>query len=133
MTARLAADGIATSEMLLARKDELASIVTDALYAAHPEFLDRYGAVGRERCLEDMRHTLEHLAPSVALGEPQLFAGYVAWLVELLRPRGITSEHVGDTMRVLEQVLSSELNSKHIAAVKPSVAAGLEAVARYSA
>ena len=77
-----------------------------------------------------MCYTLEHLAPSVALGEPQLFARYVAWLVDLLRPRGIPPEHVGDTMRVLERVLASELSSEHIAAVQSSVAAGLAAVPR---
>lgn len=130
MTADGAADGAATSELLLARKEELASVVTDALYEAHPELQDRYGDVGRERCLEDMCYTLEHLAPSVALGEPQLFARYVAWLVDLLRPRGIPPEHVGDTMRVLERVLASELSSEHIAAVQSSVAAGLAAVPR---
>lgn len=133
MTARGAADGAATSEVLLSRKEELASALTDALYEAHPEFQDRYGAAGRERCLEDMRYTLEHLAPSVALGEPQLFARYVAWLVDLLRPRGIPPEHVGDTMRVLERVLTSKLSSEHVAAVQSSVAAGLAAVPQDSA
>jgi hypothetical protein len=133
MTARRAADGAATSEVLLARKDELASVLTDALYEAHPEFRDRYGDLGREKCLQDMRYTLEHLAPSVALGEPRLFAQYVVWLVDLLRPRGIPPEHVGDTMRVLERVLTSELSSEHIAAVQSSVAAGLAAVPRVGA
>ena len=41
--------------------------------------------------------------------------------------------HVGDTMRVLERVLTTKLSSEHVAAVQPSVAAGLAAVPRGSA
>ena len=66
-------EGRAAAE-LVARKTTLAQTATDALYADMPELTDRYGAAGRERCLEDIRYTIDHLIPAVDLAQPSLFA-----------------------------------------------------------
>jgi hypothetical protein len=95
--------------MLLARKEELALAVTDAVYAARPELRDRYGEKGLTRCREDMRYTIEHLAPAVALGEPPLFGGYVTWLIELLRARSIPEDDVRLSLVSLRQILGERL------------------------
>ena len=103
--------GVATraSETLLARKDELALAVTDAVYASRPELRDRYGEIGITRCREDIRYTIEHLAPAVALGEPTLFRGYVTWLIELLRARSIPADDVRLSLISLRQILGERL------------------------
>lgn len=117
------------SEALIARKEELAREITAALYAAHPEWMDRYGPAGRDKCLQDMRYTIEHLAPAVALAEPQLFAGYCRWLVDLLRPRGIPAEHVRDTLAVVGKVLRDRLPPAESPLVLDLVDAGIAATA----
>lgn len=117
------------SEALIARKEELAREITVALYVAHPEWLERYGAVGRDKCLQDMRYTIEHLAPAVALGEPQLFAGYCRWLIDLLRPRGIPAQHVRDTLAVVRRVLGDRLTMEQAPVVVGIVDAGIAATA----
>lgn len=107
----MTAEMIATraSEMLLARKEELAMAVTDAMYAARPELRERYGEIGVARCREDMRYTIEHLAPAVALGEPTLFGGYVTWLIELLRARSIPADDVRLSLISLREILGARL------------------------
>ncbi len=104
------------SASLLARTEELALAVTDALYDSHPDLQATYGEAGRAKCLQDTRHTLEHLASAVALVEPDLFVGYVAWLVDLLRPRGIPVEHVRGSLEATRAVLSARLSVDESAA-----------------
>ena len=107
-------------------------LLADALYAAHPS--SRIGTVTLgARDVSKTCATPSSISRRRSRSATRSLRAYVAWLVELLRPRGIPPEHVGDTMRVLERVLTSELNSEHIAAVQPSVAAGLAAVPRGSA
>lgn len=113
------------ADSLLARKEELALAVTEALYEAHPDFGPRYGAAGRVKCLQDMRYTLEHLAPAVALAEPVLFVRYVDWLVELLRPRGIPSDHVRGSLEAMAAVLAARLAPDEYAAASAGLHAAL--------
>jgi hypothetical protein len=116
------------SEALLARKEELALAVTDALYDAHPELGPRYGASGRAKCLQDMRHTLEHLAPAVALAEPVLFVRYVDWLVDLLHPRGIPSADVRASVEAVATVLAGRLAPDEYEAASAALHAALAAL-----
>ena len=77
---------VMASEAILDRKEELAREITQALYDHEPGLLERHGERGRSKCLQDMRYNLEHLAPAVGLDDPALFARYVTWLDQLLRP-----------------------------------------------
>jgi hypothetical protein len=113
------------SEKLLARRDELTLAITDAVYDEHPELRERYGEIGVTKCREDMRYTIEHLAPAVALGEPQLFARYVAWLVDLLRARSIPAEDVRFSLLATQRVLEEHLSSEEYAEASRSIGAAL--------
>jgi len=88
---------------LLAEKSAIAHAVTDTLYAERRYLLERYGARGRERTLEDMHYNVEHLIPAVDLGEPAMFATYVRWLDSVLRARNVPTREV---VRCLELVTS---------------------------
>ena len=113
------------TESLLARKEEFALAITAALYDARPDLVSRYGSAGREKCLQDMRHSLEHLAPAVALAKPVLFERYVSWLVDLLRPRGIPSGHVRASIEAMAAVLAARMAPDEHAAVSESLRAAL--------
>ena len=117
------------SESLLARKEELALAVTEALYKACPELAIRYGPAGRTKCLQDMRYTLEHLAPSVALSEPILFVRYITWLVDLLRPRGIPPDHVRAALETMAAVIAGHLAADEHEAAAVGLRAALAALA----
>lgn len=113
------------AEFLVAEKDALAHELTDALYADMPELLDRYGETGRIRCYEDMRYNMEHLAPAVALERPQMFAGYVRWLNDLLVARNVATRDVERSLELTKTVLAGRLDESQAAAVTRCIDAGL--------
>jgi len=120
-------EGRAAAE-LLARKASFAQTATDALYAEMPELTDRYGAVGRERCLEDIRYTIDHLIPAVDLAQPSMFATYVAWLDDLLRVRNVSTREVIRSLELIEQTVRSELAPDEANAVASCIRAGLDSL-----
>jgi DNA-dependent RNA polymerase auxiliary subunit epsilon len=86
--------GVRAARLLLIDREALAREVTDALYAESPDLLARYGAAGREKCLQDMRYHIEHLTPAVAMGDEGMFAGYDEWVDSLLRARNVPTRDV---------------------------------------
>jgi hypothetical protein len=105
----MAGAGVNAADMLLARKSELAHAITEAMYREQPELLQRYGEQGRARCLEDMHYNIEHLAPAVALGEPQLFERYVVWLRDLLAARHVPLHDVQRSLELTIVVVREQL------------------------
>lgn len=116
------------SDSILAREDELAREITDALYADEPALLERFGEAGRAKCLEDMRYCLEHLAPAVAMDDPSLFARYVTWLEALLAARGIGSRDVRRSLEAACAVLAERLRPAESAGALRCLHAGLASV-----
>ena len=112
-------------ERLVAMKEELATSLTERLYADMPALTDKYGETGRVRCHEDMRFTVEHLAPAVALSDPSLFSGYVRWLDELLRARNVDTAEVVRTLELLEALVAELLPADEALLAVPCVRAGL--------
>ncbi len=113
------------SESILARKEELAREITDALYADDPGLLERFGEAGRARCLEDMHYCLEHLAPAVAMDDPSLFARYVTWLEGLLAARGIGGRDVRRSLEATLAVLGERLGPDESTGALRCLQAGL--------
>jgi MerR family transcriptional regulator, light-induced transcriptional regulator len=117
--------GERASAALLARKEELASAITAALYREMPELLERYGERGRRKCHEDMRYNLEHLAPAVALADPSLFARYVTWLREMLEAHGVPARDVRRSLELTGDEVRARLAGDEAAAVESALEAGL--------
>jgi hypothetical protein len=120
--------GARCGDRLVAEKEDLARAITDALYAERPELLARYGAAGREKCLQDMRYNLEHLAPAVALDQPAMFAGYAQWLAGLLGARGIPLEDVVRSLVLTREAIAHRFTREQAAAAEAAIAAGLAAL-----
>jgi hypothetical protein len=117
------------SESLLRFADELARATTDALYARRPDLMERWGERGRAKCLEDMRHNVEHLAPAVGLDDPSIFARYVRWLDDLLRARGIPSDDVRESLELMRDAVAARLPHDESARAAASIDAGLATLA----
>ena len=111
---------------LLAEKELLAESVTRALYDEMPELAMRYGAVGREKCLQDLRFTIEHLIPAVDLGQPEMFASYVGWLDELLRARNVSTHEVIRSLALTERVVRERFAADQAETIARYIRAGLE-------
>ena len=125
----LAAEARAASR-LLADKESFARAITEALYADMPELMAKYGAAGREKCLQDMRYNLEHLIPAVDLGQPEMFAGYVRWLDDLLRARNVSTGEVVRSLELTEELVRERFSPEEADAVAICIQAGLSALAR---
>ena len=114
---------------LVAEKEELARAITAALYRERPDLHAKYGEAGREKCLQDMRYNLEHLAPSVALDLPSMFEGYARWLVGMLGARGIPTDEVARSLSLTRAALDERFPPDEAAAAAPALEAALRAVA----
>jgi hypothetical protein len=118
-------EGRAASQ-LLAEKELLAESVTRALYDEMPELATRYGPVGREKCLQDLRFTIEHLMPAVDLGQPEMFASYVVWLDDLLRARNVSTREVIRSLELTERIVRERFAVDEAEAIARYIRAGLE-------
>ena len=110
---------------LLGAKGELAEAITAALYDEMPELNERYGAVGRAKCLQDMRYTIDHLIPAVDLGQPELFASYVQWLDDLLRARNVPTKEVVRSLELTQRLVRERIGGDEADAIVRCIRAGL--------
>ena len=120
--------GARAAESLAALREELARATTDALYAAMPALMEKYGEYGRAKCLQDVRHNFDHLAPAVALEDADLFAGYVRWLESLLAARRIPAGEIRRTLELMEEQTRRRLPSDEATAIAMCVRAGIAAL-----
>lgn len=120
----LTVEGRAASR-LLAEKDALAHAITVALFTEMPELDQRYGPIGRQKCDQDMRYTVEHLMPAVDLGDPSLFTRYVAWLDSLLRARNVTTRELVRCLEHMDAVVRDRFPADEAAAVSQCIRPGL--------
>lgn len=120
--------GERAAEKVLARKEEMAARITEAMYRDDPDLLTRHGERGRAKCLQDMRYNLEHLAPALALDEPDMFRKYVSWLVELLAAHGVPARDVRRSLTLTRTTLAEILDSEEAAAAGRAIDAGMQSV-----
>ncbi|TYP79699.1 hypothetical protein [Paenibacillus methanolicus] len=76
--------------------DAIIREVTDGIYEAYPELLDKYGESGKRKCIEDNEHHCRYLETSLALKDDKVFTDYALWLNNLLQQRGMSADHVID-------------------------------------
>ncbi|HEX2059886.1 MAG TPA: cobalamin-dependent protein [Thermoanaerobaculia bacterium] len=85
--------------------DDLSVAIADRHFAAHPEVLARYPAIGRQRCLEDARFHLQYLAIALDAGSRELFIDYIGWTKVVLAKRNIPEADLADNLRIVATVL----------------------------
>src|SRR5688500_7386526 len=83
----------------------LVEIIVDRLYALYPAMEQRYGKVGRQKCIEDTDYHLMFLTEALAADSPRLFADYVAWVKALLAGLNIPAEDLAGNLQVICNVL----------------------------
>ncbi|MEO8452110.1 MAG: cobalamin-dependent protein [Gemmatimonadota bacterium] len=101
------------SEAILARRAELADAVVTLEFQRHPELASRYGAIAREKSLQDVGYHLAYLAQAVAAGNPDLFVDYAGWVKVMLARRGVRSSDLMFHLECLREVLGERLPDAH--------------------
>ena len=94
--------------MTIQNRKQIIEAVTDDIYQAYPDLIERYGEYGRRKTLEDNEHHLKHLETSVSLGNPQFFIDYAQWLDGILTARGMTTALLIDNFERLLNIFSSQ-------------------------
>jgi hypothetical protein len=87
-------------------REEIIEQVTDGIYEAYPEIMERFGEAGRKRCVEDNHHHFDHLQTATELNQPEVFTNYAVWLTNLLTQRGMNKQHVIDNFQRIHDALN---------------------------
>lgn len=97
------------SDAVLAQRADLAAAVVDREFARHPELVERYGAAGRDKSLQDVNYHLSYLAQALTLNNPALFIDYVGWARVMLARRGVRPDDLAFHLECLADVLRERL------------------------
>ena len=120
--------GTLAAAALLEHGEAVARSVTGLLYAEMPWLVDRYGERGRQKCLQDMRYNLEHLAPAVEMEDPALFARYATWCDGVLRSRGVSAGELARSFVLMQADVAARLPAEQADAVAACLRAGVAAL-----
>ncbi|HVH43320.1 MAG TPA: hypothetical protein VM925_13285 [Labilithrix sp.] len=86
----------------------LAEIAVRLFAASRPDDVARWGARGRELCLEDAGYHLAYLADALALDRPAVFVGYVTWIDGFLRRRNVGGEHLRTMLSIVAGTIEED-------------------------
>lgn len=86
----------------------IATAVSDAQLDAMPALRARYGAKGRQHCIDDTMFHLTYLGEAVEFGDSSLFEDYIAWAKVMLAARGVGAADLSGNLELLRATLASE-------------------------
>ncbi|HEY0141968.1 MAG TPA: cobalamin-dependent protein [Thermoanaerobaculia bacterium] len=93
---------------LRARLDLLGHEIAERHFAAHPEQLARYGAIGHQRCREDARFHLQFLAAALEAKSDGMFLDYIGWAKVVLAARNVPAHDLHDNISIVIEVLAEQ-------------------------
>lgn len=111
---------------LAARRPELATRVAERHLQENPQFVERFGAVGRQRCLEDADFHLQYLGHALRFATPSLFTAYVQWARQLLEKRNIPWRDLQRNLEILREEVEDDAARDYIDAALQSGAADVD-------
>ncbi len=100
---------VAISRAIHSRRRAISVAIVDRQYTLRPELRDRYGEQGREKCIEDTEHHLDHLSASLLASSPTLFDGYIRWAGSVMSSAGVRPEDVRENLGFLRDSLVESL------------------------
>lgn len=98
--------------------------VAVAAAAAEPGWSDAQ----RMRCVDDLRYHVDYLADAVALGRPQLFAAYVAFIAGLLEQRREPRAALRRVLELLARQIAATLSPSTASASHDALALALRGI-----
>lgn len=98
-----------TAELIYQYESEIAAAAVDLHYAQQPDLATRYGAAGRQKCLQDARYHLSYLAEAIKAGSTLLFKDYIGWAQQMLAARYIPVQDLILNINSIKEVLAQRL------------------------
>jgi methanogenic corrinoid protein MtbC1 len=115
----------AHGDRLRQQQPAIAAALVERQFSEWPELATRYGARGREKCLQDANYHLAYLADAMSAETPALFGNYVAWAKVMLGKRNIPVEDLARHLELMRTVLRETLAGDSGAVAAEYVSAGL--------
>jgi len=113
---------------IIERRDEIARAVVETQFRRWPDLYARYGAHGRDKCVEDLRFHVLYLAEAVGADSPELFREYAAWVKVLFTGLNIPVQEVADSLTILRDVVQERVGGMAAERAAACVAAALAAL-----
>jgi methanogenic corrinoid protein MtbC1 len=98
-----------TAELVYKSAAEIVSVAVELHYRKVPELHTRYGAAGKEKCLQDARYHLSYLTEAILSESPLLFKDYVGWAQQMLQARNIPSTDLAVNLNCIKEALAQRL------------------------
>lgn len=86
-------------------KAELAGLIVAEQWVRNPSFHDRYGAMGRAKCVQDVAYNLSYLAAAISANSPVLFTKYIEWVKVLFAGLHIPLHELAESLELSCSVL----------------------------
>ena len=86
----------------------IATAVTDDQLERMPALRARYGAPGRQHCIDDTMYHLSYLGGAVELGDATLFEDYISWAKIMLAARGVGAADLIANLQQIREALVAE-------------------------
>lgn len=102
-------DRIVLAEVIRERRQEIAESITVEFFLRHPDWLDRYGEIGRRRGIEDAGFHIDYLTGAIESGSVAAFEDYARWTTRVLSSRGIAPVFLVENFQQLEQAILPHL------------------------
>ncbi|MFZ2490955.1 MAG: cobalamin-dependent protein, partial [Thermoanaerobaculia bacterium] len=102
--------------------DQMAVEIADAQLRRMPELAQRYGSIGRRRCIEDTTFHLRYLDAAVTLDDATLFGDYIAWAKVMLASRGVGENDLLENLHEIRAALLSHALADAAAVVDTTIA-----------
>lgn len=108
--------------------DQTGDWVVERFYQAHPEVLEKFGPRGRQICRQDMDHHLRFLLAALESGSPGFFTNYIQWLASVLENRGLPTEHLQDSLRLIDDFITTCLTGDTAVPIRQLLNEGIAAL-----
>lgn len=118
---------VSIAETLVAVKQVAAESVTEDFFVRHPDWIERYGEMGRIRGIEDAKFHIDFLAGAIESGSTAPFEDYAHWCTRMLRSRGIEPHFLAENLRQIGAALRNKLPADSVEMVLSYIEAGAAA------
>ncbi len=96
-------------EVLESLKEPLAAVAVEQTYRLDPTLMVRYGASGRDKCLQDTFCHIQNLIQALRYSSPLLFTEYVSWFAYLLVNQNIPVQDLHTNLAALGSALKEQV------------------------
>ncbi|PMC40681.1 hypothetical protein CJ195_02905 [Bacillus sp. UMB0899] len=94
--------------------EEIIDEVVEGIYVSFPSLAEKYGEIGRKKCVEDNHHHFKHLDTAFSLNEEKIFTDYALWLNNVLTSRGMKEDHLIDNFDRIRQALHTHQSDEAV-------------------